>query len=301
MDPMPDPDFLCCELSTEMNEPMAGTAVTVGVWFMLEYNRLWGADVTTENELPPAVKTWLGAQLEPVNGRLQFIRQFRPPQESLTFFVSVNRESAPRLYEFQLGAYEDLTELDIPALVAGSSRYEAHLVTGHRYFVCTNGRRDRSCAVYGAALYRDFAARAGRPVWMTTHLGGHRFAATLLSLPDGACYGRVRPEEISSLLAASQPGELWLEKLRGRTCYQPAVQVADAWLRQETGQTRLDAFMHRQTVADDGRWQITFQAKSSSIYVVTLAAAAPLPVYANSGRQQTKPVPQYALVGIKTA
>ncbi|NJN54464.1 MAG: sucrase ferredoxin, partial [Anaerolineae bacterium] len=186
-------DFLCCELSAEMNEPMMGTAVTAAVWFMLEYTRPWGAQATEENELPDEVMRWLGGEVQQWNGRLQLIRQFRPDADVLTFFVGVNDEIEPRLYEFHLGAYADLLELDMAAIVAGEARFMPHLVTGQRYFVCTNGKRDRSCAVYGAALYRALAEKVSSAVWMTTHLGGHRFAGTLLSLPDGVCYGRVAP------------------------------------------------------------------------------------------------------------
>jgi len=278
---------------------MMGTAVTANVWFMLEYTRPWGAKATEENELPGDVFKWLSDQVSAVNGRLQFIRQFRPDADVLTFFVGVNDENAPRLYEFHLSDYEDLLELDVTAVIAGDGRFAPHLVTGERYFVCTNGKRDRSCAVYGAALYRALAEKVGAAVWQTTHLGGHRFAGTLLSLPDGVCYGRLTPNDTTQLLANSQRGNLWLEKLRGRTCYGSLVQIADFYLRQETGQKRLDAFRLVEIVEmGDGRWQVTFQSKDNHTHQVTIMTAAPLPIYANSGQLKPKESPQYELVNV---
>jgi hypothetical protein len=291
----PDPDFLCCELSAEMNEPMMGTAVTAAVWFMLEYTRPWGAQATEENELPDEVMRWLGDEVRKWDGRLQFIRQFRPDNDVLTIFVGVNEETEPRLYEFHLGAYADLLELDIAAIVAGEARFDPHLVTEPRYFVCTNGKRDKSCAIYGAALYRALAEKVGAAVWMTTHLGGHRFAPTLLTLPHGVCYGRVSPTDISHLLTAAQRSELWLEGLRGRSCYGAVEQVADFYARQETGQRQLDALRWLETAAHNDRWQVQFVTPAQQIVYVTLTAARPLTVYANSGQLKTKEMAQYQL------
>lgn len=274
---------------------MAGTAVTAAVWFMLEYTRPWGAKATEENELLSPVSRWLGAQVRGWNGRLQFIRQFRPDADVLTFFVGVNDEVQPRLYEFHLGAYEDLLELDMAGIVAGAARFDPHLATGPRYFVCTNGKRDRSCAVYGAVLYRALAEKVGNAAWMTTHLGGHRFAGTLLTLPSGVCYGRVAPTDVPHLLTATQQGNLWLERLRGRTCYSPVEQVADFYARQETGQMHVDAWQWVETAGHNDRWQVQFQTKARRVVYVTLVAAPPLAVYANSGQLKTKEIAQYEL------
>lgn len=302
-----NPNFLCCDLSEQMNEPMVGTAVGAGVWFLLEYTRPWAAKATEQNELPLAVSQWLGQRVQQNNGRLQLIRQFRPDADVWTFYVGVNQEIAPRLYEFHLGGYEDLLDLDVTAIIAGANRFDPHLVTGQRYFVCTNGKRDRSCAVRGAALYRALTKRVGTAVWQTTHLGGHRFAATLLSLPDGVCYGRVAPEESDRLLTAASQAEVWLEKLRGRTCYGPIEQIADYYLRRETGQTRLDGFRWVETLAmdggraADGRWRATFHGKDGHTYHITLAATEPLLIYANSGQLKTKEAPQYRLIDKRIA
>ncbi len=280
---------------------MAGTAVTAAVWLMLEYTGPWAAKATEDNELPDEAAAWLGEQVKTYNGRLQFIRQFRPAPDILTFFIGVNRETSPRLYEFHLGAYEDLLELDIAAVLHGDRRYEPHRVTGQRYFICTNGKRDRSCGLHGAALYRVLAQKAGSSVWMTTHLGGHRFAATLLALPDGICYGRVRPHDVSQMLMMTSQGKLWPEKVRGRTCYGSVEQVADHALRQETGQLRQDAFKWVETVIiGDGRWQVQFRAKEGQLWQLTVATAAPVETYVNSGTWQSKPITHYHIIDIIT-
>ncbi|MBE7533844.1 MAG: sucrase ferredoxin [Ardenticatenaceae bacterium] len=292
---LPPPNFLCCELSAALNEPMAGTAVTTAIWYLLEYTRPWGAKATEENELPGDILKWLGDQVSGRNGRLQLIRQFRPDADVLAFFVGVNDQAQPRLYEFHLGAYADLRELDVAAVVRGDGRYAPHLVTGPRYFVCTNGKRDRSCAVYGAALYRALAEKVGNAAWMTTHLGGHRFAGTLLALPAGVCYGRVAPADVPHLLATTQRGHVWLERLRGRTCYGPVEQVADFYARQELGLVRLDALQWVDTAVTETGWLVQFVSGDGRAVQVALSPAPPLAVYANSGQLKLKEMAQYKL------
>ncbi len=287
------PNFLCCDLSEEANEPLYGTAVSASVWFMLEYTRPWGAKATSDNELPDVVQQWLGEQGEKFNGRLQFIRQFRQEAETITFFIG----AAGQLYRFDLAGYEDLLELDVTAVLRGDSQFDAHRVTTKQYFVCTNGKRDRSCAVRGAALYRALAERVGAHVWMTTHLGGHRFAPTLLSLPDGFCYGRIHPQDVAQFVEHSHQGEIWLEKLRGQTHYSAVAQAADYFLRRETGQMEEQAFMLLDCVEQNGRWQVLFLSEAGQKFV-TLALADPITIYPNSNKPQTKEIVQYQLVAI---
>lgn len=299
---VPPEKFLCCDWSESINESMVGTAVKAAVWLMLEYNRPWKAQATEDNELPTAVQGWLAEQAAAVNGRVQFIRQSRPKDGMLTLMVGVNGAEG-RLHAFRVGSYEALFDLDIKAVVAGAAEFEPHLVKEPHYFICVNGQRDRSCTVRGAALYQALQARVGTAVWHTTHLGGHRFAATLLSLPDGVCYGRVAASEADVLLQWSQQGQLWLPKLRGRSCYGAVEQVADYHVRQLTGETGLMAFRWLETavLADEsgyGRWQVTF-AGAGQLYRVVVAGERPLEMYVNSDKLKTKAVKQYGLVEIR--
>ena len=62
--------------------------------------------------------------------------------------------------------------------------------------VCTHGAVDACCAKFGYPVYRrlqQIAAESELPVpvrvWRCTHFGGHRFAATLLDMPEGAVPG----------------------------------------------------------------------------------------------------------------
>lgn len=298
----PTPDFFCSDLSQDANEEMAGTAVHVDTWFLLEYAGPWREKATTDNDLPADVQQWLTALPALVeNGRVQLIKQ--PASGSnmtVRFFVAVVNTPAPRLYEFSVGAYEALFDIDIPALIRGDAAYSDHLRPDPLYLVCTNGKRDRCCALHGIAVADALATTAGDAVWQTTHLGGHRFAATLVTLPDGICYGRLTTNDAATLLAHHQRGELWLEKMRGRATSDAVAQLAEVLLRRQTGQLSQDAYRHHKTTTTDIGWQVSFTNPAQQTSSVTLTAAPPLELTASCGSSKRKTIPQYTLVAIHT-
>jgi hypothetical protein len=220
---------------------MAGTAEPVDCWIMMEYRGAWTSHALENNDLSPAVITWLNSSVEELvsrgfKTRPQFIRQqqFRNKEE-LRLFVALAGEEQPRLYEFLATTHEDFISVDLARLLDDPDSYSNRKVTGERFFVCTNGQRDACCSVQGMPVYAELARRCEDRVWQTTHLGGHRFAATLVSLPAGIVYGRLRRGDVKNLLAAHEAGNLLLPKLRGRSGLDVASQVAENILRERYG------------------------------------------------------------------
>jgi Sucrase/ferredoxin-like len=109
--------------------------------------------------------------------------------------------------------------------------------------VCTNGSRDRCCAAKGrqiALALRDEIDGPGSAEEATiveiSHLGGHRFAPTLLVLPTGYTYGRLDVDTALEIAWAAQDGLVHPANIRGRADLPPVAQVADAYWRAELGQ-----------------------------------------------------------------
>jgi hypothetical protein len=236
------PDFLCCDYSRQAGEQLFATATRADVWLLLEVNRPWGARAFEESDLPQPVKDKLNGYLSNIpNSRVQFIRQLQPGN-GIALFVAVARELNPALYQFQLASYEDLLAVDIPAVVAGDAAQQSFLTDKPLLAVCSNARRDRSCGKYGAETYRELLQYGGDAVWQTSHIGGHRFAPTCVSLPYGVVYGRIDPQDRRPIMQAHRHGRIRLENYRGRSCYEPIVQAADYFLREQTGVRNLPGF-----------------------------------------------------------
>lgn len=93
--------------------------------------------------------------------------------------------------------------------------------------VCTHGARDRCCGSDGTALALE-AAAAGVPVRRTSHLGGHRFAATAVLLPSGTAWADLDAATLAGIVARTIPVEDVLDRYRGSAGFSsPAHQAAE--------------------------------------------------------------------------
>lgn len=95
--------------------------------------------------------------------------------------------------------------------------------------VCTHGTRDACCAIRGRPVAGLLSRQRPDEVWECSHLGGHRFAATLLLLPDGACYGVLDQAHAARVVAGHREGRPSPNQLRGLTRLSPPEQVAHVW------------------------------------------------------------------------
>ena len=142
--------------------------------------------------------------------------------------------------ERTLGTASELLDAPLEALAAGPSPLGWGAVRRDPlYLVCTNGRRDACCALFGRPLAAALT-EASPHVWESSHLGGHRFAANLVCLPEALIYGRVTPEHGAALVAAHGEGRLNVRALRGRAAWPVAAQAAEAELRLHLGLDRID-------------------------------------------------------------
>jgi len=275
----------CSDLSGRAGEPLAGTAEPTDCWVLLEYPEPWGAAATTDNTLPQVTRDWLDDQLAALRGlglstRLQFIRQQQlRDKRSLSLFVVHNDPVDPRIHRFQFNSHAELDALDLPGLWQDPAAYAEHRFGGPLFCVCTNGQRDQCCSVHGMRVYAELSRQVGDAAWQTTHLGGHRFAATLVAFPSGAVYGRVGAQDVAALVQAENEGKLVLQKLRGRSCWPKDVQAAEYFLRERTGlvaRTRFrfvecesrpphDVFTF-EDLADRGRHQVVLKRQKAPLH-----------------------------------
>src|SRR5436305_620153 len=86
---------------------------------------------------------------------------------------------------------------------------------------------DRASRSVGAPLAQALANRHRGPVWETTHVGGHRFAANLVILPHGLYYGPVGVGPAAAAIDAYRRGAVLPGRYRGRAGQPRAEQEAD--------------------------------------------------------------------------
>ena len=84
-------------------------------------------------------------------------------------------------------------------------RYRQDTALVRDIVVCTHGSRDVCCGRFGYQVYdilrRRYMVRGKIRVWRSSHIGGHRFAPTLIDYPEARYWGHLEPwaaEELAS-------------------------------------------------------------------------------------------------------
>jgi hypothetical protein len=291
--------FFCSDYSRDAGEALFGTVTTTATWFLLEYNGRWERTAFESSDLPAPVKERLQAHLAAIpQSKIQVIRQNpRLAPEGIALFVARTTESDPALYAFSLERYEDLLDLDLPAIAAGDAAHDGARRAEPLFIVCTHGRRDKCCARRGAPVYERVAQEVGAAVWQTSHIGGHRLGANVICFPHGIVYGHGSPENAPGIVAAYRAGRLVPDLYRGRACYPPVAQVAEYFLRAETGIEELDAF--RLTGVEnsgDHQWTVHFAGRSDTRILRIEEDPAGWPVYASCDDADLSPQPKFRLL-----
>lgn len=215
----------CSDLSRAAEEPLAATAVTAGRWLLVEVPGTWSRDVGAGDTLPESAREAVSAWLERTpRSRLQFVRRPGRAGSRTAAFVVRAEEAVSEIRRIDLTGHEDLASVDFES--------DGDPVGRELVLVCGHGSRDACCARRGTAVYRALEGGVrGDELWISSHQGGHRFAANVLVLPSGIQLGRVEPEAAVSLTTRALAGRIELDHYRGRTCYDPPVQAAEHAIR----------------------------------------------------------------------
>ncbi|GAA2091919.1 sucrase ferredoxin [Streptomyces albiaxialis] len=287
-------------------EPLAATAATARTWLLVEQPGPWGAKALTESHLDPELGRALEAAAGAHGARVALIR--RPGRHADCAGTAARRvflaRTEPGDSWIRTTVLPDspdgdavLRALDFAALDADGPDalpepwrpYEGEPLA----LVCTNGKRDRCCALLGRPLAAELTASGIGNVWEITHIGGHRFSPTLLVLPYGYAYGRTGAAAVKDVLEAVRQGRVRTEGCRGRSAWDRPGQAADLAVREHTGEDGADAL----TVTDvreesgeesqeesAGRWEVTVAHRDGRRWRVTVVSVDDaLPVPASCG------------------
>ncbi|GAA3215706.1 hypothetical protein GCM10020256_17450 [Streptomyces thermocoprophilus] len=170
-----------------------------------------------------------------------------------------------------------LLDLDFGALGRGDHHgFDAVLDGGPHTgvplaLVCTNGKRDRCCALLGRPLAADLAASGEEGVWEVTHLGGHRFAPTVLVLPYGYAYGRAETRTIRAALRGVREGRIVVEGCRGSSAWERPGQAAELAVRTSAGEYGADALSVVRVDGAAPRWEVVVAHRDGRYWRVVVA------------------------------
>lgn len=237
----------------------------------------------------PLLSGPVGAQLEAICGQHQarplLIRRHGrtvPEQAKQWFAVDIATQTWLR------GTWRTPQDLLTAAEALGQPLIENGEDAAPLILVCTHANRDACCALRGRPVAAALTRHWPEEVWECTHLGGHRFAATMLLLPDGACYGGLDLPQAEHVVRAHRDGQPPLAHLRGLTSYARPVQAALAHLLEHYGPAPLTAVMpgvEQQLGEDLMRVEVigTGDLPDSTIVEVRTEHLAPAPLSCGKG------------------
>lgn len=241
----------CSQIAQQHHVPLYGTASEDRAFLLVEYTGEWQAKAIQQNGLPDVLNEWIQSQTETIEGlRPLFIKQGQ--KSSGRVYIAIPDFHNPRLYKL---SFDNLPR-DIGPIVRG----ETDLPTSDEtlLLVCTNGKRDNCCAKFGLPVYHEFAKEDGMSTWQCTHIGGHRYAATAITLPTGVVYGYMSPDSTPAIADSIRNDTIMLDNFRGRAQQSGVANAAEYFVRRATGKVGLadTPIVSAEQVGED--WEIGF-------------------------------------------
>jgi hypothetical protein len=216
----------CSELAERLGEDLVASAPKARRFLLLEQPGPWtGRNAITHSDLDVDLGRALMDYADAADVKVHLIRRTsrRSALETRSCFLAdVGRGWVER---HELTDPAEVLELD---LSMRGERWEEPI-----YLACTHGKRDPCCARRGRPLARALRAHRPEQTWEIGHIGGHRFAVTMLTFPSGLAFGRVAAATGPKIARALERGEIVLEHFRGRAGDPWAVQAADVLVRRE--------------------------------------------------------------------
>jgi hypothetical protein len=223
---MTDLDF-CSRVSQADEGVFPGTAVRGEVYVLLPVEkRLWGSNELNADWAAPAdLEAIRRARRAGVTTRL-----YNPPRAAQDRRILVH--ASPTASD----GSRDTAGMMIEALAAKG--WETEPMAGPRLAICTQGTRDRCCAKWGFAVYREASRlwREGRFPFEPlecSHLGGDRYAATGIVFPSGSMYGHLDRADLQALGEAEAQGRIIPGHYRGRVFENELTQIVRAGLARD--------------------------------------------------------------------
>lgn len=164
--------------------------------------------------------------------------------------------------------------------------------------ICAHGKHDQCCAVRGRRATTLIAERYPESTWECSHLGGDRFAATMIVLPHGLFYGHVDlAEDPADIVARYTQGRVESRHLRGRSSYSAAVQAAQHHARAQLNDDRIDVFAPLDIAESEGHVDVTLEGPHGQVEV-RLRETFSEPIFTMCQARTAGPVKVWELVEI---
>lgn len=230
--PPVDDDFRCAVWTANQGFDPIGSATSFDRLVTVEVPQPWPADVGDMDWIAP-IDVPDGTHVQaivPETGRL----------DGSVLLTRWERTGARLCGIDLLVAAEDIRGA-LQLLVSGEEPAGDVSEAPAEVLICSHGARDRCCGGPGTRLAVEVRA-AGLDVRIrrTSHLGGHRYAPTTLTLPDGRMWAYLDADALVGIVERTIPAAEAREFYRGNVALDPWAQVVEAAVLEEGGWSAVD-------------------------------------------------------------
>lgn len=203
--------FFCSDNSRQLGEDIIGSVSNYKTYILVECPPPWKFEAFDSKWVPENLRLLVheikNAKL-PINFLL-IANNSSHQVDHKTLLIYQKQDGLSSGYqkrEFCLENLEQAASVINKWLWDRNSNYEIKTTATRDILVCTHGSHDRCCSRYGNPFYYqaknivcDLNLENVR-LWKSSHIGGHRFAPTLIDLPEGRYYGNLDAETFKSIL-----------------------------------------------------------------------------------------------------
>lgn len=281
-------DAACAVLTSRWEADPIGSAPVFDELILVETSLPWPSDVSELGSFSAAAGSPSGSRVLAVVPD----RDRDPDRRMITSYRRVGGECRFRG-----------TDLMVPTDAVGDVL--ASLLEGEEprgpaappeFLVCTHGSRDRCCGSMGTRLYAELDR--GGHAWRLrrcSHLGGHRFAPTGMSLPDGHLWAQLRAHDVRTVMDREPPATM-LGRCRGTPLLAAPFQVIERMTLERFGwQTCNWTVVGAEQL--DGRLVLTLNTPEGLVEAsaeVEVSRELPVPVCGAGPGAGTKSAPEFA-------
>jgi hypothetical protein len=234
-----DPAFRCSPWTKAQGVDPIGTATPFEALILVEHPLPWPHDV---GELPV-----LAGRAAPGVRIMAVVPEDEPGPDGQLTVVHHRRTGTNRLEGTDHRVTGDeladlLDDLLAAPLDDHQDRPSAVGPAPAAVLVCAHGRRDACCGRWGTLLHIELAAHLGREVRVRrcSHTGGHRFAPTAITLPDGRFWAYAEPEQLEQVVRRTGDLAPLAAHDRGTSALGPWAQVVERAVLHALGWPWLD-------------------------------------------------------------
>ncbi|HEY2562582.1 MAG TPA: sucrase ferredoxin [Acidimicrobiales bacterium] len=217
-----------------------GTAGAYAGYLLVEWPLPWPHDLSEVPELAPLVSALAGTgiRLQGLvatwpHGPERHAILYHPRDEASKGFDHFERREVIAPLDTLVAAALELLEGRASAIGAEPPQQTDILICGH-------GRRDRCCGALGTSLALEVAASEvggdNTRLWRTSHTGGHRFAPTMIVLPEATVWASADVDMVERIIRRGGALDDLMPRYRGCSgLSSPRVQALERAVLAEIG------------------------------------------------------------------